>query len=85
MFIVAKHRNGSVGDIKLAFRSELARFTDLDNVVPLPNSQESDMGGRFVSPKMTPEERAESDRIANAIGTNDSFSELQTATEEDQF
>ncbi|MBQ7526986.1 MAG: replicative DNA helicase [Bacteroidaceae bacterium] len=85
MFIVAKHRNGSVGDIKLAFRSELARFTDLDNVVPLPNSQESDMGGRFVSPKMTPEEMAESDRIANAIGTNDSFAGLQSASQKDEF
>ncbi len=29
--IVAKHRNGAQGDIKLRFKSELAQFTDLDN------------------------------------------------------
>jgi replicative DNA helicase len=28
--IVAKHRNGATGDIKLRFRKELAKFTDLD-------------------------------------------------------
>lgn len=30
--IVAKHRNGAVGDIKLRFRKEMAKFTDLDDV-----------------------------------------------------
>lgn len=29
--IVAKHRNGPVGDLKLRFRKELAKFTDIDN------------------------------------------------------
>ena len=85
MFIIAKHRNGSVGDIKLAFRSEFARFSDLDASVPLPNSQESDMGGRFISPKMTAEEMAESDKIANALGTSDSFEGLQSTMQEDEF
>ena len=85
MFIIAKHRNGSVGDIKLAFRSEFARFSDLESSVPLPGTQESDMGGRYVSPKMTPEEMAESDKIANALGTGDSFSGLQSAQTADEF
>jgi len=85
MFIIAKHRNGSVDDIKLAFRSEFARFSDLETSIPLPGSQESDMGGRFVSPKMTAEEMAENDRIANAIGTNDSFEGLKSAQQEDEF
>ena len=85
MFIIAKHRNGSVGDIKLAFRSEFARFSDLESVVPLPNSLDSDMGGRFRSPKMTAEEMAENEKIANAIGTNDSFEGLQSASSEDKF
>ncbi|MBP5630975.1 MAG: hypothetical protein J6W97_05405, partial [Bacteroidaceae bacterium] len=67
------------------FRSEFARFSDLDASVPLPSSQESDMGGRFVSPKMTAEEMAESDKIANALGTGDSFSGLQSAQQEDEF
>src|SRR5574344_2594263 len=35
-FIIAKHRNGSVGDINLNFRSEFARFSDPDEHVPLP-------------------------------------------------
>ena len=30
--IVAKHRNGAVGDIKLRFRKEQAKFTDLDDL-----------------------------------------------------
>lgn len=85
MFIIAKHRNGSVGDIKLAFRSEFARFANLESTVPLPGSQESDMGGRFVSPKMTAEELAESDRIANALGDGDSFGDLRSAPQEDAF
>lgn len=29
--IVAKHRNGPVGDLKLRFRSELAKFTDIES------------------------------------------------------
>ena len=85
MFIIAKHRNGSVGDIKLAFRSEFARFSDLETSIPLPNSHESDMGGRFVSPKMTAEEMAENDRIAQALGTNNSFEGLQGVPKEDEF
>lgn len=87
MFIIAKHRNGSVGDIKLAFRNEFARFSDIETMIPLPNSHESDMGGRFVSPKMTAEEMAENDQIANAMGINDSFSDLQSAPPayDDQF
>lgn len=30
--IVSKHRNGAVGDIKLRFEKEMARFSDLDDV-----------------------------------------------------
>ncbi len=29
--IIAKHRNGSVGDVRLAFKSQQARFADLDD------------------------------------------------------
>lgn len=31
--IIAKHRNGAVGDVKLRFRNELAQFADLDTDV----------------------------------------------------
>jgi replicative DNA helicase len=30
--IVAKHRNGAVGDIRLRFRKEQAKFSDLDDM-----------------------------------------------------
>lgn len=33
--IIAKHRNGAVGDIKLRFISELTKFCDLESVYPL--------------------------------------------------
>jgi replicative DNA helicase len=32
--IIAKHRNGAVGDVTLRFRSEFARFLNLDDEVP---------------------------------------------------
>ena len=36
--IIAKHRNGAVGDVLLRFRGEFARFQnqDDDTIVPLP-------------------------------------------------
>ncbi len=39
--IIAKHRNGAVGDVLLRFRSEFARFQnpDDDMIVPLPGEQ----------------------------------------------
>ncbi len=33
--IVAKHRNGAVGEISLKFREEFAKFSDLDAVEPI--------------------------------------------------
>ena len=36
--IIAKHRNGAVGDVRLRFRSEFARFLNLeDDIPPMPN------------------------------------------------
>ena len=32
--IIAKHRNGAVGEIQLRFRNELAQFCDLEDVSP---------------------------------------------------
>ena len=29
--IIAKHRNGAIGDVRLAFRGEFARFRNLDD------------------------------------------------------
>jgi replicative DNA helicase len=65
-FIIAKHRNGQVGDIKLQFKSEFARFEDLVTHIPLPGETSSDMGGRFVSEKLSPEELAQTQQQLNA-------------------
>ena len=67
-FIIAKHRNGQVGDIKLQFRSEFARFEDLESQIPLPGETTSDMGGRFVADKLSPEELQQTQ---NQLSNND--------------
>lgn len=53
--IIAKHRNGAVGDVLLEFRSEYARFADPNEnqYIPLPGDQ----GGTIVS-HISPEEAA---------------------------
>jgi replicative DNA helicase len=68
-FIIAKHRNGQVGDIKLRFKSEFARFEDLVTHVPLPGETSSDMGGRFVSERLSPEEMSQTQQQMNAEET----------------
>ena len=77
-FIIAKHRNGQVGDIKLQFKSDFARFEDLESQAPLPGETSSDMGGRFIAEKLSPEE------IAKAQGQlpqdDDPFSNLSAET-----
>ncbi len=37
--ILAKHRNGPIGDVKLRFRDELARFTDLEDIEMMLNAE----------------------------------------------
>ena len=55
--IIAKHRNGAVGDVLLEFRGEFARFSDPDEnrYIPVPGEQ----GGIIVSKGLTPEEQAQ--------------------------
>ena len=43
--IVAKHRNGSVGDVQLAFKKQLVKFCDLETVIP------EEIGGGVVGQK----------------------------------
>ncbi len=43
--IIAKHRNGAVGDVPLSFKKHLARFSDLDSIVP------DDLGGSMQTQK----------------------------------
>ncbi|MBA4410666.1 MAG: replicative DNA helicase [Bacteroidota bacterium] len=32
--IIAKHRNGAVGDVRLSFKKSLAKFADMENIIP---------------------------------------------------
>ena len=75
-FIIAKHRNGSVGDINLNFRSEFARFSDPDEHVPLPGETFSsgDTGG-IISSRITPEEMAEAQGMASRMDVGRGFSQ----------
>ena len=77
-FIIAKHRNGSIGDIKMEFKSEFARFSDLEAHIPMPGEKVSEMGGRISSPKMTPEEMAQSENIADSLNIGDPVAGLDT-------
>jgi replicative DNA helicase len=39
--IIAKHRNGAVGDVLLSFKGQFTRFQDrnADSYVPMPNEE----------------------------------------------
>ena len=60
--IIAKHRNGAVGDVLLRFRGEYARFQnpDDDSIIPMPGeaqmvgSRMNDHGGSDVPPPPPP-------------------------------
>ncbi len=54
IIIIAKHRNGSVGDITLDFRNEYARFADPSETqyIPAPDDQ----GGTIVSQALSADE-----------------------------
>ncbi len=66
--IVAKHRNGAVGDIKLRFREHIARFVDLDELVPLDDQIE-------VKKVITKSSRmnVEDDSFSNGFAPNRAF------------
>ena len=54
-FIIAKHRNGATGIIKMIFRHQFARFEDYDdNSTPLPENQ---YGTATKESKLSPEEQ----------------------------
>lgn len=68
--IVAKHRNGAIGDVNLKFREEFAQFTDLEEVAPIYEEGE-DNGTLTLSSKMNREK--ENDNL-NLL-TDSSFEE----------
>lgn len=69
--LVAKHRNGAVGDIHLKFKEEFAKFSDLEEVEPI-FEEESDPGRLTLSSKMNKEE-GKDDKLN--LGGNTGFEE----------
>ncbi len=68
--IVAKHRNGAVGDVRLKFRKELARFTDLEE---FPADFEMGGGAVTFSSKMNEEPGAPATMSSFAVPSGDPF------------
>jgi replicative DNA helicase len=69
--IVAKHRNGPVGDIQLKFIREYAKFVDLDDSLAMVDDEEN---GFTIPSKMNHDE--EGGGLANKdIGMNNGFDE----------
>ena len=75
MFIIAKHRNGSVGDIKLDFQKEFARFAD-EQPSGIPKMGGADAGGTFSSPQLSDEELQQQENLANQMMGSDPFANL---------
>jgi replicative DNA helicase len=54
--LVAKHRNGAVGDVHLKFKEEFAKFSDLEEVEPIFD-EDVDDGRLTLSSKMNKEDK----------------------------
>ena len=73
-FIIAKHRNGSIGDVRLRFRDRFAQFLDDDQRIPLPGETILDSNsGQFSSPPMTLEEAEQTQRLAEQLPAQEPF------------
>ncbi len=68
--IVAKHRNGAIGDVQLRFRDEFAKFTDLEEVEPI--FDESEGSSMTLSSKMNQEGSSRNDENFD-LGSNTGF------------
>ncbi len=75
--ILAKHRNGALADIKLRFRTELAKFEDYeeDSIGDIPVENEINGGARTYGSKMNKEQKAakKSDDDIFDLGSNKNF------------
>jgi replicative DNA helicase len=54
--LVAKHRNGAIGDVVLKFQDEFAKFSDLEVVDPIFDDEKSSSGSLTLSSKMNLED-----------------------------
>lgn len=71
MFIIAKHRNGQVGDITLEFKDKFARFSDYHAHSNASTATEGQsLSGAFVSKPLTAEEMAEGDNLLTPYDDN---------------
>ena len=61
--IIAKHRNGAVGDVRLRFKSEFAKFMNVDEDVPVREFS-SNMNGSDPMETMPPIPPAGADFLA---------------------
>jgi replicative DNA helicase len=59
--IIAKHRNGSTGEVRLSFIKEMGKFTDLDKF---------GHGNYFMPPEQTPDHFSQ---LKTAINPGDAF------------
>jgi replicative DNA helicase len=70
--IIAMHRNGAIGDVRLSFKKNLAKFADMENIIP-----EELGGGQYgqkMQSKMNDDSGGDSFRSnAGAIPVNSSF------------
>jgi replicative DNA helicase len=72
--IVSKHRNGPVGEVRLKFIREFAKFVDLDDHLALVEDDEHGNGKATYQSKMN-RERGERRELNDDIGTNTGFDE----------
>ncbi len=56
--IVAKHRNGAIGDVHLKFRDEFAKFSDLEEIEPI---SDEDSNSLTLSSKMNEDDKRDDD------------------------
>jgi replicative DNA helicase len=79
--ILAKHRNGAVGDVKLRFRSEEAKFYDLED--PGISASAQPNSGFIVKSKMNDDDFSLANASANTFPSN--LSEFDVKTADAQF
>ncbi len=70
--IIAKHRNGAVGEIQLRFRNELAQFCDLEQVSPFYTAEAGGDSKTFSS-KMNMDDDNEPVDMGGGLPTPDDF------------
>ena len=66
--IIAKHRSGSVGDVRLKFRGEFVRFQNMDEDTSLTSTLTSWSGGESLTSKMDREPAPDMSQMPNGFG-----------------